>query len=290
MGKREREEFAEAAPESGPQTRVVAVTPKMAKRWLERNHPNNRAIAWSRVEAFQGDMAADSWKLTHQGIALDVEGLLIDGQHRLHAVVASGRTVRMMVTTGVCAFGDPIDCGRPRSVALLTGYGHKVTGALNVLRMLEQGTRSHVPLTVHEAHEVQSHHAEAIAGVATIPRHSTALAGLYAGLVWAYPLAPGEVKVFLGQFISGEMIRRGDPAFALRTWRERGLPSRDTWAQAMACLNALRYQLDGKQVQAIYTTEYGYRKVTARRRALKVPHTPSAELVPISDRSEPEDS
>jgi hypothetical protein len=47
------------------------------------------------------DMAAGRWQLTHQGIAIGPNGEVIDGQHRLHAVVLSGVTVMMLVTYNV---------------------------------------------------------------------------------------------------------------------------------------------------------------------------------------------
>jgi len=50
-------------------------------------------------------MKAGRWKLTHVGIAFDINNVLQDGQHRLWAVVFSGRTVEMSVT-----FNTPADC------------------------------------------------------------------------------------------------------------------------------------------------------------------------------------
>ena len=39
------------------------------------------------------DMKAGHWRLTHQGIAFDPAGVLIDGQHRLWAIVESDTTL-----------------------------------------------------------------------------------------------------------------------------------------------------------------------------------------------------
>ena len=38
--------------------------------------------------------------LTHQGIAFDEDGNLIDGQHRLHAIIKAGIAVKMEVSSG----------------------------------------------------------------------------------------------------------------------------------------------------------------------------------------------
>src|SRR5271166_4925370 len=101
---------------------VVSVTPELAKRWLGKNHPGNRPVAWSRVASFANDMRDGNWKLTHQAIGFDGSDMLIDGQHRLEAVVQSGVTVQMLVVRNrVGDFHDPIDRGAPRSLALLMG-------------------------------------------------------------------------------------------------------------------------------------------------------------------------
>jgi hypothetical protein len=70
-------------------------------------------------------MATDSWVPTHQGIAFNTAGELVDGQHRLHALILSGKTIVMMVTFGLpikiagkeMTTMDAIDRGKTRSVA-----------------------------------------------------------------------------------------------------------------------------------------------------------------------------
>jgi len=81
-------------------SRIVLITPEMAEQLLARN-PRNRRIVPSRVSAYASQMKSGSWKLTHQGIAFDQHGNLVDGQHRLHAVIASGVAIRFWVFEGV---------------------------------------------------------------------------------------------------------------------------------------------------------------------------------------------
>ena len=142
---------------------IIKVTPDKAKKWLAKNHPHNRSVSWNRVEAFVNDMVAGNWRLTHQGIAFDGDGYLIDGQHRLHAVVNSGKAIEMAVVTNETAgFHDPIDRGAPRSVAMLAGMKVKVAASLKVLKHLESGsvtaTGRAVPMTVAECLEIAQHH------------------------------------------------------------------------------------------------------------------------------------
>lgn len=91
------------------------VTPALAKQWLEKN-TNNRNMNFAKVKKMAKDMREGHWDTTHQGIAIATDGTLVDGQHRLMAVVESGVTIRMNVT-----FNAPksqhIDSGNSRSMA-----------------------------------------------------------------------------------------------------------------------------------------------------------------------------
>ena len=80
---------------------IVEVTPKMAVEWLEKNIDNNRTIRQSIVSKYARDMRNGDWKLTHQGIAFNSIGELVDGQHRLWAVVEANVPVKMYVATGL---------------------------------------------------------------------------------------------------------------------------------------------------------------------------------------------
>ena len=112
------------AAESGLRSQWMDVSPELAKTWLGNNF-RNRPISDDVVAAYARDMINGVWVATHQGVAFNDQDALIDGQHRLHAIVKCGRTVRMMVTFGLPAqikgremtTMDAIDRGRTRSVA-----------------------------------------------------------------------------------------------------------------------------------------------------------------------------
>jgi hypothetical protein len=72
------------------------ITPTTAAAYLERN-TGNRALKSKHVEALANAMTDGHWQCTHEGIAFAVDGSLIDGQHRLAAVVKSGVTITSLV-------------------------------------------------------------------------------------------------------------------------------------------------------------------------------------------------
>jgi hypothetical protein len=81
-------------------TERMEITPELASIFLESN-TSNRSLSRDVVKAYANDMKAGNWSTTHQGIAFYEDGTLADGQHRLHAIVISGATVSMLVTTGI---------------------------------------------------------------------------------------------------------------------------------------------------------------------------------------------
>lgn len=80
---------------------VINITPEKAKEMLEKNMKNNRNIRHDVVQRYARIMKAGGWNLTHQGIAFDTNGALIDGQHRLNAIIEANVPVEMMVTYDV---------------------------------------------------------------------------------------------------------------------------------------------------------------------------------------------
>lgn len=81
-------------------TVLETITPEIAKEYLKHN-VSNRALRSKYVERIIRDIKAGEFRVTHQGIAFDDSGKLIDGQHRLTAIALAGIPVQMMVTRGV---------------------------------------------------------------------------------------------------------------------------------------------------------------------------------------------
>lgn len=91
------------------------VTPRKAAEWLKRNI-NNRPLSEAFVNRLAGAMTAGQWQVNGDPIRFDEGGSLIDGQHRLTAVIKSGVTIDAWVLRGLGldAF-DTIDRGHVRT-------------------------------------------------------------------------------------------------------------------------------------------------------------------------------
>lgn len=74
------------------------VTPQKAKEWLALEVDNNRKTNHSRVESYARQMLSGCWmENTGETIKFNKSGKLIDGKHRLMAVVKSGKSITFHV-------------------------------------------------------------------------------------------------------------------------------------------------------------------------------------------------
>jgi hypothetical protein len=146
-------------------TRIM-VTPSQAARWLDNQNNRNRPVIDAVVKRYARAMKTGRWRLTHQGIAFDQHGLLLDGQHRLWAVVEANVPVDMHVWFNVPADGVmAIDDGKGRSVLdqlrLCGGVGDVTKTRQSVVQaILGHGERAAV--TADEAFDVLTRHEQAI--------------------------------------------------------------------------------------------------------------------------------
>jgi succinate dehydrogenase flavin-adding protein (antitoxin of CptAB toxin-antitoxin module) len=96
------------------------ITPEIASKFLEYN-VSNRPILKQHVKKLAADMVADRWETTHQGIAIagtiERPVRLLDGQHRLSAIIQSNKPVLMLVCENMTeeAFKH-IDAGKTRTL------------------------------------------------------------------------------------------------------------------------------------------------------------------------------
>lgn len=109
-----------------PSASVVLVDPPTAERWLGRN-TKNRRIRPRVVAAYAQDMARGDWQITGEAIKFSDSGVLLDGQHRLMAVIESGVTIPMFVVRGLQPEAqDVMDTGSRRVASdALSLAGHE---------------------------------------------------------------------------------------------------------------------------------------------------------------------
>ena len=115
------------------------LNPEICKAWL-KNNVRNRDIRFDVVKAYARDMKSGNWTPTHQGLAFNDRDEMIDGQHRCHAVILAGVTVKMMVTFGLPSIiaghaattMDAVDRGATRSVGDQLAIQHGMAEARKI--------------------------------------------------------------------------------------------------------------------------------------------------------------
>lgn len=77
------------------------VTPDRAKELLATNEGKNRRRRETRVERYSADMTSGKWRITGETIRLNAKGELLNGQHRLAAVIKANMPVDMLFVSGI---------------------------------------------------------------------------------------------------------------------------------------------------------------------------------------------
>jgi hypothetical protein len=244
-------------------TTIEHVTPEIAAEWLKKN-VGNRPLNIAAVKRLARALTAGEYVLTHQGIAFDASGMLIDGQHRLHAVVESGVAIDLMVTRGVATQArEKIDTGKVRTVAHVLSFrfglarkeAHAASALLHAIFTLNGQQRSGInPVELHAAF------AQYRRGLAWAQRFysggkhvASVPTPILAALVWSYEHATKECEYIAEKFVKPTRLEEGSPIIALQSAARtnRAHTYEDRRALALKALRALECVLDKKQLTRI---------------------------------------
>jgi hypothetical protein len=123
---------------------VRNIGPAEAATMLERNHAN-RQIRNHYVTSLARQMRNGFWKLAGDPIRISIEGDLLDGQHRLTAIIESGTTQQFVLVKNVEVSAQTVmDSGVLRTfgdVLKMQGEGqyHLLAGIIRCVHSYEQG-------------------------------------------------------------------------------------------------------------------------------------------------------
>lgn len=210
---------------------IVTVTPETAAKWLGQNH-GNRNVRILKVKAYARDMRNGKWMTSGDSIKFDWNGRLIDGQHRLEAVIESGATVRILVARGLDPrVQDVLDVNVRRSNAdalRFNGFEHnqdtiaaiaKIANARE-LGFLRIATSSHIPeLTNAEVIEWAEAHPEALNAAALARRTARGIGATPSALGYAIwrleQIDPLDATEFILSMAEARTNGSGDPRLTL---------------------------------------------------------------------------
>lgn len=254
---------------------VETISPNMAQDLLQQNF-NNRKLNQARVAAMARDIAAGKWRLTPQGIAISKAGRLLDGQHRLTAVVQANCAVRMTVVRDCDELAQRfIDLGDQRSLQnelQMEGVKNSrtVSACARHIAAIENGLdKSDLTKyrTREELRNVISRYSTGFSWLLTKQKPQISRGGYISPLVFVYNTLPSEVDSFYNQVDTGVGLDSGSPALLLRNWLLTLRSSTGSSIDRTIVLKtfaALDAYVDGKSMIRLHSNESSIAKLRAR--------------------------
>lgn len=208
-----------------PEPSFKTITPEIAKEMLQLNI-GNRPLSATNVDVLVKAIKAGGWKLNGETIKLSKAGRILDGQHRLEAVVKSGRTIKTLVVEGLDDdIFDSLGEGKPRSGAdTLYIMGEKNCTRLNsCLIMIDKYITGRVEKNVtysnSEIKGLMSKYPEARDCLHKIKVQGKSLAFPCVMDACFYLFSKKDeslADVFMAKVFRGAGLEEGDPEYALR--------------------------------------------------------------------------
>lgn len=252
---------------------IQVITPEDAAMLLQTN-VNNRKLSRRRVEMYANDIKRGMWKLTGDTIKLAKnpktgEVRLIDGQHRLHAIVSAGMPMQTVVATGLNedAF-SVIDRGKTRTYNDVLGMSNiknsnTVASVLRPIIAIEAGLNPYGNgmelVTPEDVVQYAQENDEMVQwAVNRSFKMRERVSG--SGTAWAmfmYLLAQRHgikmAEAFTESVLSGVGYREGDPRAALRNWVLRNFQkykgtSRGAYDMCAMMIRAYNYTVEGTKI------------------------------------------
>jgi hypothetical protein len=253
--------------------RIERITPAKAEEYLAANIDVNRGLYNAAISQMADDMRATRWKTTHEGIAFDWDGNLIDGQNRLHAIMVAGVSIDLPVFRNCDPKTfDVINMGRVRSSNDLFTIAFKrrfkkapvnsnyitsvATGMISGLKSV------HHPKTEASSHALK-HHAVITQFLKVLqgsPLFSTNLCAAFVNAALYYGLDP--VIAMAHRFRNEEWLTGGDQMKALHQGLlKTTLRSRDNRAKRLTraakygyCVAAIRAAIGNAPLSRVQGT------------------------------------
>lgn len=241
------------------------VTPALAAQYLEAN-TDNRNIRAQHLARLVTDMVEDRYVITHQGIAFDDQGNLIDGQHRLSAIVKSNRAQTMLVTRGLPHSAQVALDGQAKRAAsdFFGTYGKPKTAAIKILlavdlmenkislsgfqQTLHKPSTAQVHAAVPDFNDIMEKHLSLAIAAAKNTKGRVGLGGLLAAAAYF----PDTATAFLQPLAeNGVGYENGNPSLALLRWTGTGrVDNRLSAFMALKVAHLVNYGADLRMLRA----------------------------------------
>lgn len=264
----------------GVEVEFVLITPEVAQRWLTDWNTHNRRPRPKDVAGLARNMAANRFPFNGDVIRRSDDGTLLDGQHRLMAIVESGKPQLMLVVSGLPfetqatmdagikrQFGDDLLLEGEHNSNLLAAVTRKVALWYAGSFMFESSRK----ITKPELAETLDAHPELRLSASFAAGHRTngISPANMAMSHWLFvQISPDEAEWFLSRIHDGVGLPAGHPALLVTKRLQQNLARR------------IRFS-DGEQLALVITAWNAYRDGRTGQTHLKVPGNLSSTNFPM---------
>ena len=262
---------------SSMKARIVTITPGVAKEMLI-NNTHNRKVSESKVHLWAESMKRGEWTLNGEAIKIADDGTILDGQHRLYAVIESGVTIQSLVVSGLPKQSqETMDTGKQRTLAdVLTLRGYRnatdVSGIVTgIIRWEKYSPKtafqngSGCSVTNGEAIQFIEQHPEVLdipTRVRSCSKYSHIQRRILGVLYYEFgKVSPENVDFFFDKLENGADMSATDPILVLRNTIARLKNNHhgelNPLYVAAICIKAWNLYLDGGQCKLLRFTQGG---------------------------------
>jgi hypothetical protein len=259
---------------------VVLVTPAMAKEWLSTRYENERPLHKNKIRAFARDMDENNWYFIGDVIRFSPGGeRLMDGQHRLQAIIDSGKAQWFGIVNLPEEARSGIDTGSARTLGELLHMGNHVHGrvvaaiARRVLiyRNGQQATSGGKYLPTHaEGLQFAEQNTRLLKKAAELGIRVTgrkaalpvAASSLGAAYFLCAQVDEEQADEVFGRIVSGLGLTQGDPVAA---YRNRAVRMMEQFRNKMSPDDAFRFAIvtwnhvrNGNKIERLLTPREGW--------------------------------
>lgn len=221
-------------PAREPVWQVEAISPADAEKYLARN-AKNRSLSGKHVSNLAAAISRGEWEMNGDAIRFDVEGNLIDGQHRLSAVILADEPIKTIVIRNLSptAFatidankvrggGDSLsvsDIKQPNTTAAVlrlihsSGYNSDWSGVIGSSRL----SNKQILALMDDHPEAEVYSDIAYSGSRKHCRKILSPSLVAFGLCWLSRIDESQAQVFFDEIEYGENLTRHHPSNTLRT-------------------------------------------------------------------------
>lgn len=205
------------------------IGPERAKEILKTYKVDYRKYRPTYADGLARDMSNEHWEFDGAPIKIDNEGNLFDGDHRMHAVIISGKPQLFLVIAGLpVAAYNTTDTGLARTYGdTLRRRGYQNVSQRTALVKLVGRWENGVSLddtkrfTQPELDAIHDKHVDsisrAVANAVSTARKTNLSGALVAFSWWVLTQIDNEqAYTFMVSLAEGENLRRGQPVYTLR--------------------------------------------------------------------------